>query len=209
MLMARERKARRSSLGLIILWLLWDGPKHVYGMQKLIEQQGKHRIVNVRSRASLYQTIERLVRLELVRVQETVRADTRPERIVYSLTDEGRATAQQWLRDTLSATGEEFPEFVAALSIVFGLEPGEARAELELRVERLEAELAQVQRALRSAPGLPRLFLLEEEYRRAMLRAELKWLRGVIADLDSGALSWTAEWLEGVRDAFTSTDDVS
>ena len=32
-------------------------------------------------------------------------------------------------------------------------------------------------------PALPRLFLLEEEYRRAVLQAELDWLRGVIADL--------------------------
>ena len=52
--------ARRSSLGLIVLWQLVDEPKHVYGMQKQLEQQGKDRVVNVRSRASLYQALERL-----------------------------------------------------------------------------------------------------------------------------------------------------
>lgn len=35
---------------------------HVYGMQKLIEAFGKDTVVNVRSRASLYQTLERLVK---------------------------------------------------------------------------------------------------------------------------------------------------
>jgi hypothetical protein len=33
-------------------------PMHVYRMQKLFEAQGKDRVVNVRARASLYQTRE-------------------------------------------------------------------------------------------------------------------------------------------------------
>ena len=64
---------QRSALGLVVLWTLVEGPKHVYRMQKMIEAQGKNRVVNVRSRASLYQTIDRLVRHQLVRVSETVR----------------------------------------------------------------------------------------------------------------------------------------
>ncbi|HEY4130288.1 MAG TPA: hypothetical protein VGM50_06700, partial [Gemmatimonadaceae bacterium] len=38
-----------------------------------------------------------------------------------------------------------------------------------------------------------RLFLLENEYMAAMLRAEIKWLRGVIADLESGKLDYPTE----------------
>jgi hypothetical protein len=37
-------------------------------------------------------------------------------------------------------------------------------------------------------PGLPRWFLLEEEYMTAMLRAEVAWLRGISDDLRSGRL---------------------
>jgi hypothetical protein len=37
---------------------------------------------------------------------------------------------------------------------------------------------------------LPRLFLLEEEYRRAVLQAELAWIRAVCADIRSGRLNW-------------------
>jgi hypothetical protein len=54
----------------------------VYGIQKQFEQQGKDRVVNVRSRASLYQALERLMRLGLVEVHETavaaVLADEQP-----------------------------------------------------------------------------------------------------------------------------------
>jgi hypothetical protein len=40
---------------------------------------------------------------------------------------------------------------------------------------------------------LPRLFLLEEEYMAAMVRAEIAWLRGVIDDLRSGRLKFPTE----------------
>jgi DNA-binding PadR family transcriptional regulator len=131
------RAAQRSSLGLIVLWQLWDGPKHVYRIQKLLEQEGKDRVVNVRSRASLYQTLERLMRLGLVEVHETVRQEGYPERIVYAITDEGREAAREWLREMLRSTDDAFPEFIAALSILFALAPEDARAQLEQRAERL------------------------------------------------------------------------
>jgi DNA-binding PadR family transcriptional regulator len=197
----------RSSLGLLVLWQLYAGPKHVYGLQKLFEQQGKDRVVNLRSRASLYQTLERLMRLGLVEVHETVRREGYPERVVYAITDAGRTAAREWLREMLSATGGEFPEFIAALSMLFGLAPEDARVQLELRAERLEAQLADSEVQLTTYPDLPRLFLLEEEYRRAVLQAEVGWLRGVIDDLNSDRLTWSEEWLSQVFIAFHPQQD--
>jgi DNA-binding PadR family transcriptional regulator len=205
-----KQRPQRSALGLIVLWQLYNEPSHVYRMQKLFEAEGKDRVVNLRSRASLYQTLDRLVRLGLVEVAETVHGEGYPDRIVYAITDAGRQTAQQWLREMLSATGGEYPEFIAALSILFGLPPDEARAQLELRAERLAAELAASEREVAGAPrGLPRLFLLEEEYRQTMLRAELDWLRGVIADLREGRLDWSEQWLRELAESFLPdpTDD--
>jgi DNA-binding PadR family transcriptional regulator len=199
--------AQRSSLGLIVLWLLYEQPQHVYRMQKLIEAQGKDRVVNVRARASLYQTIQRLQRLGLVEVRETVRAQAHPERIVYGITDAGREAAREWLREMLRTTGGEFPDFIAAVSILFGLEPDDAREQLELRAERIEAQLAGAEAELAGSPGLPRLFLLEEEYRRAVLAAELAWLRGVIDDLGAGRLTWSEAWLREIGAAFNPPDE--
>lgn len=196
-----------SALGLIVLWQLVDGPKHVYGIQKLLQEQAKDRVVNVRSRASLYQALERLMRLGLVEVQETVRREGYPDRVVYAITDEGRAAAREWLREMLRTTGGRYPEFIAALSILFGLEPEDARRQLELRAEALAAELADAQALLDGYPALPRLFLLEEEYRRAVLDAELSWLRGVIADLDEGRLTWSEAWLAEIAAAFAPPND--
>lgn len=208
----RSTTAQRSALGLIVLWQLVDGPKHVYGIQKLLEQGGKDRVVNVRARASLYQTLERLMRLGLVEVRETIHQEGYPDRIVYAITDAGRETAREWLREMLHRTGAAYPEFIAAVSILFCLDPDDARAQLEQRAASLESELADTTAQLEGTPGLPRLFLLEEEYRRAVLEAELSWLRGVIADLRAGRLTWSEEWLREVFTAFhpeDTTDEIN
>lgn len=207
--MPRNPKPPQSSpLGLIVLWQLSSEPMHVYRLQKLLEAEGKDRIVNVRSRASLYQTIERLERLGLVEVSATVRQDGYPDRVVYAVTDAGRLLARQWLREMLSDVGGQYPEFIVALSILFALPVEEAREQLELRAERLAEQLAETERTLDSAPpGLPRLFLLEEEYRTTLLHAEIDWLRGVIADLTDGRLTWSEEWLRDIAEAFLPTHD--
>ena len=201
-------RARRSSLGLLVLWQLFNGPRHVYGIQKQLEEQGKQRVVNVRSRASLYQAIERLVRLGLVEVQETVRDQRRPERVVYAITDAGREAAREWLREMLRSTGGEYPEFIAAVSVLFGLAPDDARAQLEARATELAAQLADTEAELAGAPpGLPRLFLLEEEFRRAALQAELNWVRGVVDDIREGRLDWSEQWLRDLAATFLPPDD--
>jgi DNA-binding PadR family transcriptional regulator len=197
----------RSPLGLIVLATLLEGPMHTYRMQKLIEQRGKDRVVNVRARASLYQAIERLVRLGLVEVRETVRGEARPDRTVYAITDAGRATAAEWLREMLTSTSGEYPEFIAAVSVMMMLPPEDTRAQLELRAERLEADLADTEAELAAEPDLPRLFLLEEEYRRTVLQAELAWVRGVIADLRAGRLTWSREMQRELADKFNPPED--
>ena len=202
------KTAQRSSLGLLVLWQLVEEPMHVYRMQRLFEERGKDRVVNVRSRASLYQTIERLVRLGLVEVRETIRTEGVPDRIVYAITEEGREVAGDWLREMLRTTGAEFHEFIVAVSMLFGLDPEDARGQLEVRAEGLAAQLAETEAAVASAPeGLPRLFMLEEEYRRTLLEAELAWVRGVIDDMRAGRLTWSEQWLREIAAAFDSPQD--
>jgi DNA-binding PadR family transcriptional regulator len=179
-------------------------------MHKLLRETDKDRVINVGSRASLYQLIERLDRDGLVEVVKTVRAPGYPERVEYAITDRGREVARDWLREMLSITGKEYPEFTAALSMIFALESDDARAQLELRAQRLSGELRAVQATLRGSnvpAGLPRLFLLEEEYRRAVLRAELAWIRRLIADLSEGRLSWNPEWLRAMTERFLPDDE--
>jgi DNA-binding PadR family transcriptional regulator len=190
-----EKAAQPSALGLLILWQLVAGPNHAYGLQKLFTSQGKERVVNLRSRANLQQAIKRLQRLGLVEVRETVRGEGYPDRIVYAITDAGREAARSWLREMLAETAGDYPDFLAAVSILFGLEPDDARTQLERRAAQLAEMLAETTRQLDGNPDLPRLFLLEEEYRQAVVTAQLSWLRSVIDDLQSERLTWNEQWL--------------
>ncbi|WP_232660301.1 PadR family transcriptional regulator [Pseudonocardia sp. TRM90224] len=186
---------RRSTLGLTVLGLLAAEPMHAYRIQKLIKDYGKDRVVNVRQRASVYQAIERLLKLGLIRAEAVDRAAGRPERTTYAITDAGRATARSWIKEMLATTGAEFPEFPVGLSFLTMLTPDEAVAELEIRAAGVDAQLAEMATALEGSAGVARIFLVEEEYQQALLVAEQRWLRGLIADLRGGAITWTDEWL--------------
>jgi DNA-binding PadR family transcriptional regulator len=194
--MSMPRKFERSPLALAILTLLHEGPMHPYRMQRLIKDRGKDQVINVKQRASLYQTISQLLRAELITFWETAREEGFPERTVYKLTDKGHHTAVTWLREMLSETPQEFPEFPAAVSLLPLLIPEDALHQMEIREAKLTQQIASIDKEIHSVEDLPRLFLLESEYMRLVLDAELTWLRSIIADLRSGQLTWTQDWMK-------------
>ncbi|EHR48502.1 putative transcriptional regulator [Saccharomonospora marina XMU15] len=199
--MAR-RTVRRSPLALVLLSLLAEEPMHPYRMHELIKARGKDRIANVAQRNSVYQTIDRLLRLELIAVRETARDERRPERTVYEITDAGLNALRTWTAEMLASPAREFPEFPAALSSLMVLTPEEAGSRLRQRAAELAESLAEDRRAMAAAPELPRLFLLDEEYQIAVREAELAWVRGVLEALRSGELSWSQEWIREVAEKF-------
>ncbi len=201
-----DSSSRSSSLGLIILGLLIEEPMHAYRMQKLIKQRGKDRVVNVRRPTSVYQALERLQRLNFVKVRATVTTQSHPDRIVYEITKDGRKAAKQWLSELLTNVGMDFPDFPAAVSVLTMLTPQEARKSFEARVEKVTGELRKLVVERKAAGNLPRLFLLDDALRAILLKAERKWLQAVIADLISGSLSWDDKWIREVAAKFTPAD---
>lgn len=195
-------EVRRSPLALTVLGLLGGGPLHPYAMQRRIKAWGKDQVVNVGQRANLYKTIDRLHQAGLIAVRQTERDQGFPERTVYELTEEGLRQGREWLADMLSTPRNEFPEFPAALSFVFGLTPEEALAALERRAALLRETLARLDRELAAESGPPRLFLLETEYLRAVTAAEVSWVSGVVEDLRKGTLTWSYEELTETVKAF-------
>ncbi len=169
---------------------------HPYRMQRLIKDRAKDQVIKVEQRASLYQTISQLLRAGLITFWETERQEGFPERTVYKLTDQGHHAAVDWLRDMLSTPAQEFPEFPAAVSLLPLLTPEDALRQLELRAARLISQIASIDEDIQTyVATLPRLFMLESEYLRVTLEAELKWVRSIIADLRSGQLTWNQEWM--------------
>ncbi|AYG57765.1 PadR family transcriptional regulator [Rhizobium jaguaris] len=194
---------KRSPIALAILAMLYEAPMHPYRMQRLIKERGKDEVINVTQRASLYQTIQRLDREGLISARQTIRDDKRPERTVYEITERGRAIVVEWMREILSKPGMEYPEFPAAVSFLPLLSPEDALRQLELRAKAIEAELHRTGELLKQAGGLPRLFLLEAEYARAMQATELSWVKAVVGDLRAGHLTWSEAWLRQIAAQFS------
>jgi DNA-binding PadR family transcriptional regulator len=179
---------RRSTLATVLLALLIEAPMHPYRMQQVIKERGQDQLVNVAQRNSVYQALDRLVRDGLVRTAGTEREAGRPERTTYEITPAGRDTMHRWLTAMLTTPAREFPEFPAALAFLAILAPAEVGRLLSERLTAQEQRLAAIRS--QAPPGMPRLFLIEDEYRAAMLSAELTWLRAIVADLESGRLTW-------------------
>ncbi len=185
---------RPSPLAVAVLSMLVPGPLHPYGIQRLIKHWDKDKVVNVGQRANLYKTIRRLHEAGLIAVRQTERDQQYPERTVYELTEDGRRQAPVWLADMLATVRNEFPRFPAALSFAMLLPPGQVMAGLEQRAAALREDLAGIEQALDTVPGnLPRVTLLDDEYRRAVVAAELAWIDGLLEDLRTGALTWDRE----------------
>src|SRR4051812_26449111 len=133
---------RGSPLAVTVLAMLQYKPLHPYGIQRLIKQWGKDKVVNVGQRTSLHRTIDRLAADGLISVRETERDQAYPERTVYEITEAGRSAAREWLLDMVARPKPEFPEFPAALSHLLMLAPQEIRDALERRIEAVGRALA-------------------------------------------------------------------
>lgn len=189
------------------LGLLVERPRHPYEMQRLIRDRGKTYVTGLPR--SLYHAIDRLTKAGLVVAGETSREGRRPERTVYSVTDDGREALESWLADLLATPEQnDTTAYAAALSLILYLDPKDAAAALRARVTRLDLELAGSRAQVEGMqPLLPRLFLLEEELRLAAMEAERAFTAGLADELESGLLTWDRAELR--RLAESGADDMA
>jgi DNA-binding PadR family transcriptional regulator len=189
--MAR-RQPERDLVGLTVLALLVHGPKHPYELHRFIVDTHKDYVTGLPR--SLYHAVDRLLRDELIAPVETSRAGKRPERTVYDVTHDGRAELAARLRRLLENLDIPNPTLVAAVSLLGCLPPIEVQRCLGTRAANLEGTLATLDGVLASQreAGMPRILLLEVECERAIRAAELAWVRGVLTDLRTGELDWSA-----------------
>lgn len=197
--MKRLPRLPRSPLALAIMNLLLERPMHPYEMKTTMKQRGHNEVIKLKG-ASIYDSVERLERGGFIESQETSREGRRPERTVYALTEHGRDELQSWMREIVSEPAREFPEFAAALAFIAGLDKGEAIELLQRRVLTQEAELAAARTKLQGTlqAGIPRLFTLESEYLIALRRAEIDWVKQVVADIQRGEVWLTYEQMQAV-----------
>lgn len=87
-----------------MLGLLADGPRHGYELKSAYE--GELLPSSNVNFGQVYTTLERLSRDGLVEFEEVNQAE-RPDKKVYSITDEGRAQWKEWLEAPTALTGNQ------------------------------------------------------------------------------------------------------
>ena len=192
--MASKRKVG-NLLALAVMSYLSQQPMHPYELGRTLREHGDARSIKF-NHGSLYMVVGQLAKAGFVTELETSREGQRPERTVYALTDAGRAEFRDWLRELVARPQQEYPHFVAALSMVAALPPDEVVSLLRERLDLLHAEHEEIQALIDStlAQNVPELFLIEEEYRLALLTSETAFVENFIKKITDPDTGWAAGW---------------
>lgn len=211
-------KARSNPLALAVLALVFERPMHPYEMAATLKHRHKHESIKLRY-GTLYTVIELLTSRGLIRPKETSRDGKRPERTVYALTPAGRDLLRSWLRDLVAQPAKEFLQFEAALSLLPVLPPDEAVELLRERARRLSENLTQMQALAGHLSGMtlgelaepnqdlpapllgqkfPAIFMVETDYRLALLKAEIDFVDDLVRRITEDGWGPVGLW-QGVQ----------
>jgi DNA-binding PadR family transcriptional regulator len=182
-----KRSHPSNPLALAVLALLFERPMHPYEMGLIMKQRHKEDSIKLRY-GSLYTVIDLLLARGFISARGVARDGRRPERTVYEITEAGRDELRAWMADLIGEPVKEYPQFEAALCLLPVLPPDEALTLLRQRLTRVEAKAIELERqsAQAGAQNFPPLFLVENEYRLALIKAEQRFIAELITRIESG-----------------------
>jgi DNA-binding PadR family transcriptional regulator len=187
----------QSLLALAVLALLFERPMHPYEMAATMRERHKEESIKLRY-GSLYTVVDGLQRDGLIEQQETSRDGRRPERTIYTITAAGSAELIAWMQDLLRRPVKEYPQFMAALSLLPVLPPAIVEALLLERLKHLDLAIRTRRGAVEGVlqRGLPPLFLIESEYEIALIEAERGFVKRLAARIAMDPAELAPMWPE-------------
>lgn len=194
-----QKREVGNPLALAVLSCLCQRAMHPYEMSRTMREQHHDSAVKLNF-GSLYSVVEALARAGYVEQAGADRQGGRPQRTVYRITDAGRNELREWLQELLSEPTKEYTLFAAGLTFMTALTPAQAATHLQLRVDRLQDSIERIRAALLAVAepdaegSVAQVFLVEDEYQLAMKEAELDFVRKLVLNISSGAMSGVDEW---------------
>ncbi len=191
--MAKRRKVT-NLLALPLLSVLMERPMYPYEMAAVLRERGKDQFVKI-NWGSFYTVVQNLEKHGFIEAVQVAREGRQPERTTYRITDAGQAELKDWLRELLGEPERVYTRFEAGVSDGGILPPDEVIALLRQRLEVLDADNERAQADLaKVGEQVPRIFLVEAEYHLAMRKAEADWVRGLLAEFDTGSFPGLDFW---------------
>jgi DNA-binding PadR family transcriptional regulator len=186
---AKKRVSKKTALtvpDLVLLSLLAEQPMHGYQANLELERRQVQDWAGV-SRPQVYYSLEKLARLSLIAEAGDPEPALGPERRIFATTAKGRAALATALEREDWTNQRDRPPFLTWMALSWQASPGTVLKQLQRREKFLQAELdreletlcaveKEVGHGLHEAVWMIKLVI--EQF-----RAELRWLREVMAEL--------------------------
>ena len=175
---------------LVLLSLLAEEAMHGYQANTELERRQVHDWAGV-SRPQVYYSLEKLALLGLIKEAGDREPALGPERRIFSTTAKGRAALASALEREDWTNQRDRPPFLTWMALSWQASPGVVRKQLQRRQEFLQGELAREEATLHAVEkevghrfheAVWMIKLMIEQF-----RAELSWLRQVVAEIDRHA----------------------
>lgn len=147
--MATRKRQSLTAPDLVLLSLLSERPMHGYEANTELERREIRDWAAI-SRPQVYYSIEKLLRLGLVRAVSSDEAQQGPDRRVVATTARGREGLANALERPQWATQRERPPFLTWMALSWLARPGVVKEQLRRRRKYLESEIAREQETLDS-----------------------------------------------------------
>jgi len=187
---ARRKRQSLTAPDLVLLSLLSERPMHGYGANAELERREIRDWAAI-SRPQVYYSLDKLVRLGLVRAVSSNEAQQGPDRRVVATTARGREALADALERPEWATQRERPPFLTWMALSWLARPGVVKEQLLRRREYLEKEIARERATLDSV-----LAEVGHEFHEAawmiklmiaQFETELAWIKEVESELPKRA----------------------
>lgn len=158
-----------------VLGAVAEGPTHGFAVAQLLALDGELGRVWTLPRPVVYQVIQKLLQLGLVKPRGTETSRRGPVRTVIGVTPAGRAAVRRWLAEPVDHVRDVRSLLLLKLALI-DRRGGDPAALIEAQRNRVRTQLDSLTKGRKSVAGFDRVIL---EWRIAGSRATLDFLRVV------------------------------
>ncbi|MCU0498706.1 MAG: PadR family transcriptional regulator [Anaerolineae bacterium] len=179
-----------TAIRLLILGIVIKEPIHGYEIRRQLENWNAEQWANV-AYGSIYSALSKMTQEGLLQVAQTEQIGARPARVVYEITEIGRAEFDRLLHEHWLEYKPMINPFQVAITFMNHLSRDELLKALRQRTHFLKAQLSNVDfytDAKLSDVDTPRHIRENIRLMAAYAEAELTWIRSVIEQVERGEL---------------------
>jgi DNA-binding PadR family transcriptional regulator len=160
-----------------VLGAVAEAPTHGFALAQLLASDGQLGRIWTLPRPMVYQVVQKLLGLGLIRARRTERSDRGPVRTVVGVTPAGRAALRKWLEEPVDHVRDVRSLLLLKLALL-ERSGGNPAPLIKAQSQKLAQQLSALEQARDEAEGFERVIL---EWRIASSRATVEFLAAVKA----------------------------